>query len=295
MRFDLSELRPGTQPPGGTLAPAWLVVILLASGVPAASQPRPAECPEPEAVEEELWVGARLVKSPRQWRDAEDPLCVAACCAPVSGSSHELQLPGGLQGYRVPFYYLGTFYTKQESRPCSALRSFNLATCKGEMRSDRLPRRYREDFETGRAEALRQRREAEAGFIGSYRAALRAFDDGSYAEAADSLWRAIERWDEDGEQVKEQGRFWNHYLPRYFLARTLFELGCWQPAAATAGCSHLGWCLVNGSRRSEALQSILDEATRRIESGEPEGAGCAEWRGRIGEPSCFECIGCLAR
>jgi len=290
----MSFLSSGGWSPRRGVASGWLLATLLAAGGPAASQPRPAECPDPEAVEEELIAGARLVKG-RQWPEAEDPLCVAACCAPASVSGEGFGLPAGGTGYPVPFHYLGVFYSREQSRPCSALKSFNLSECKGEMRSDRLPRVYHEDVEAGRAQALRQRRKAEAGFIGSYRAALRAFDDGSYAEAADSLWTAIERWDEDGEQVKEQGRFWNHYLPRYFLARALFELECWQPAAATAGCSHLGWCLVEDTRRSEALQAILDEATRRIESGEPEGAGCAEWRGRIGSPTCFECIGCLAR
>lgn len=271
----------------------WVVAALPLVGSPALPQPRPVECPDPETVEAKLQEGVRYLYSRAQRPEAEAPLCEAACCLSDVDPTRRVSVRGFLYQYAAPFYHLGVFYSLEEDRPCSALKNLNLSECRGEMRPEEVRDRYGEELAARRREARRRKTARGADDVRSFHAGQQALHELSYAEAAERFWQAIGKWDEDGEDVRGQGRFPDRYLPRYHLARSLLGLGCWESAAAVARSSHLGWCHARRDHVGERLAEVLDRAMRAISNGEPEGEGCSEWNRRIPWEACSESIPCV--
>jgi hypothetical protein len=221
----------------------------------------------------------------RDLERARDFLCRAACCLPES-TAGEIPIQGFATAPYLPFFFLGTSYLRLGDH-CQALASFNLSECRGEVLSAEDRRRQ---LEAGRSASRRYRPPTSPAFGEG----LVAFRETRWREAAEKMQEAIDAWDEDGEPAKPYGRWPTDrpYLPRYYLARALLELGCVEEAVALALCSRLGQCQLAGDE-SEDPEAFLAEGSRRIASLGEEPGECGRWRRAGAEGGdCCACARC---
>jgi hypothetical protein len=256
-------------------------------------QPEDLCCPGEEEVKEAFGAAMDAFHG-ASWRQAADSLCRAACCWPHPDATQwQVKLYG--TAYYLPFFYLSAYHQKEE-RPAEALENASLSVCEGEITSHSRYLRLRRHLEEIRAWARSERSERAPRHPEFSRAlgdGRRASDPEHWAEAARTMQRALERWGEDGELVRSQGRWLGRYLPRLHLGRFLFEMGCYQEAIHLVRCSRISRCLFEGTDLEEgrAIREILREGTRRLEQGYEEPPICEEWRS-LRTPMCCQCARC---
>lgn len=223
---------------------------------------------------------------PGKLEEAQHLLCQAACCLPEPDLRSTTV--GILTGQYFPYLYLGRAYQRRGDH-CHALKSFNLSLCLGE-----VPEGHNrsKDLDAWRNNSVRRRPPTREAFGRG----LHSYTEGHWREAIEDLAEAFKAWDDDGEPPRLYGRWRTDkpYLPRYFLARALFQDGCVREAVALLRCSRLSECKLAGDP-DEDPEAFLSEAeehlARSAQEQEPE--ECDRWRGLAAEQSeCCACARC---
>lgn len=297
--------RPGARHAGRRLAPILAAGLLVAPAHTLAAQPATAPgaelcCPGEEEAKKAFDRAADVLEKPahapfRNLRldQARDDLCRASCCWPQPDPR-----PRSIAGFArvpyAPFLYLGLYY-RESSEACSALESLNLSECQEEIAtaSEAFSSRELERFEERRNRArdwARSERPAKRKDFQEFLEGLDAYERRKWSDAARKMRQAIDRWDEDGDPARAQGRFPDPYLPRYYLGSVLFELGCFREAVDLIRCSRLSGCRLEGEER-RVRERILVEGAERVEEGAEEPAACDEWR-RLEAAECCRCVRC---
>ncbi len=113
---------------------------------------------------------------------------------------------------------------------------------------------------------------------------FRAVKQENWETVVDRMLAALDVWDEDGELTRVYGRWFEPYLPRYYLGVALHELGCYELSLAQLDASVLGKEEIKGAKKQlEALESLKLKSERfvRQEITESEDAECTDWSERI--------------
>lgn len=131
----------------------------------------------------------------------------------------------------------------------------------------------------GTASAQAERRPA---VVPEFQRGYKAFEDSQWEEAADFMWQAAKKWPEDGENAKTYGRWFEPYLPRYYLGRALYELGCYAAALGHFDQSLLyrqPGTLKGAKSYVDNLRSYRQKCEDYIELGIEEDAtvNCSQW------------------
>ncbi len=116
---------------------------------------------------------------------------------------------------------------------------------------------------------------------------FRAFKQEEWATVADRMLAALAVWPEDGGLTRVYGRWFEPYIPRYYLGVALYELGCYELSLAQLEESVLGKEEVKGAKKQlEELESLKLKSERFVRQGitESEDAQCADWSERIKQP-----------
>lgn len=247
------------------------------------------------AAHEAFGRGMQLFRSSGGKELALEPLCRASCCWPRPDPDVSISHGVVSETYQ-PVYWRGRFYleSRQHRNVCSALRYLNLATCEWE----KVDEGKREKLQSPREKAEEARRERQRSPWQFGNGVFELKHD-KWRAAAHRMLEALSRWDEDGDGTRIQGRFLDHYLPRYYLGRALLELGCTRDAIGVMRCSEVSWCLL----RTDELEDVhpatlLAEAEPRLDvpqAQEPE--ICGELRVRmealdVDLDGCCACAGC---
>lgn len=267
--------------------PVVLALLLGSAGAAVAEPPEDPCCGSAEEVYESFQDGVRAVLARRDLEEARGLLCRAACCLPEPDAGRPLAIRGPVRVQYLPHFYLGLCHHRLGDH-CQALGSFNLSECKGEVRSHSA--RWAELRELRAASRRSRPPTAEAFGQG-----LAAYEAKRWREAAERMAEALESWDEDGEPARLYGRWRTDlpYLPRYFLARALFELGCLSESLRLLGCSSLSFCQLADDAREDPAE-VLEELQRRIATAGPDPPElCDRWRPVAAEwGSCCACAEC---
>lgn len=141
----------------------------------------------------------------------------------------------------LPFYYLGDSQYKSGDFP-NALRSFYLSSERSEPKRDEEDATEKLASHTVACEKWFQRAgvgERNQYFSEAHRLRkLRTSED--WQEAAERFWDALQIEPENGQTTNAAGRWPDPYLPRFWLAKTLARLECYQLA-----CDQLDRSLLN--------------------------------------------------
>lgn len=273
----------------GPLLAGVLGALLCGEAHPALGQPAGDACCRSEKEAYGLFVeGVRLGAARRDLEASADLLCRAACCLPEPRPDQPFTIRGAGTVKYLPYFYLGLSLNRLGDE-CRALASFNLAACTGEV--DSLSAKLQQDLRRNLASARKARPRTAVAFGEG----LEAYLDRRWGEAAEGMSQAMAAWDEDGEPARSYGRWQAErpYIPRYFLARALFELGCLEQSVGLLRCSPLGRCEIV-EYEEENPQLLIEEGERRLRSpGYREPGLCARWR-TLGEAqaACCACNGC---
>jgi hypothetical protein len=141
----------------------------------------------------------------------------------------------------IPFYFLGSCHYKVDEPP-EALRYFHLSSCFGEPKRDED---VTEDLGDLTDQSLKQiaqkkRPEKQPPYFGEgVTAAKTAKTDKDWTRSAEQMWDSMQVWPEDGKTTIIAGRWPVPYVPRFHLAKALFNLGCPQQACEQLAKSKL--------------------------------------------------------
>jgi hypothetical protein len=269
-----------------------LAILLLGSPRPAIAQPLDTPCctsveDAREAFERGLETLTYRWRVPGKLDEAGRLLCQAACCLPEPDARVRADL-GMLTAEYLPHLHLGLYYKKRNDH-CHGLGNFNLSQCRGEVSEGHD--RY-QDLETWRKQSRRSRPPTTEEFGRG----LYAYKERDWEEAIQYLSTAFRAWDDDGEPPRLGGRWPTErpYLPRYFLARALFEDGCVRESIALLRCSQLSRCKL-ADDPAEDPEAFLAEAVARLKrlAGKPEPETCDRWRDLTTEQGeCCSCARC---
>ncbi len=109
---------------------------------------------------------------------------------------------------------------------------------------------------------------------------LRAYKKVDWEKVVDRMLAALAAWPEDGELSRVYGRWFEPYIPHYYLGVALHELGCYQASLTQLNESILGQQEIKGATKQlEELESLKLKADRLVRQGitESEGANCRRW------------------
>lgn len=116
---------------------------------------------------------------------------------------------------------------------------------------------------------------------------FRAYKQKDWEETADRMLASLEASPEDGELIRVYGRWFEPYLPRYYLGVALYQLGCYADAQDQLGESILGNGEVKGAKKQlQELESLKLKAERFVRQGvnEVEDVDCARWHLVVEQP-----------
>ena len=124
-----------------------------------------------------------------------------------------------------------------------------------------------------------------------YSAGFREFKLENWEETADHMTAALEDWKEDGELTRVYGRWFEPYLPHFYLGVALFEMGCYEVAMYHFKETILNDQEVKGAKKLKLQLELLklesDEFLRQGAYG--DSAVCGRWpeesNGEEGEDS----------
>lgn len=248
----------------------FTICLAFCCGAAAAQANR---CEEERAKEEFLSGIGQWAQS--NWEAAEEHLRKAAdlCPVPVRPFSVEVGLFYTYQ--YMPFYYLGESYFQMDDFP-NALRNLYLSSWRREGRDKKeKPKELASHVDSCRRWFDR----AGIGERNSY------FSDGhklrndkDWGGSAERMWDALQVEKETGETINASGRWPDPYLPRFWLAKALAELGCYQDA-----CRQLKRSLVNqlSTKAVEDERKKMEDLQRECKSrGDelPTSEPCRRWR-----------------
>lgn len=288
------------------LTPLFLALGSACLGVAAIAQSQPQRgnaCGTEKQIYEEFAQATSAVtrgpgpkgaqqKDRRDLRRSKALLCETACCLPRPDSRRSY--PTGeelLTTPYIPYYYLGRAYEKL-GEPCYALGNLNLSDCETETAS--FPKQ-RKQLDDSRGGLWWSRPPTPTAFIEGIHAVQAKRGPPDWEKVAEKMSYALKVWDEDGEMPRSSSGRWGvdrPYLPRFFLARALFELKCYREAAVLLACSPLARCQLKDST-SEKPAVLLKEAQKRARSQKVEPGACDRWRDLPEADSewcdCFRC------
>ena len=115
---------------------------------------------------------------------------------------------------------------------------------------------------------------------------FRAFKQEDWEEVADRMLAALADRPEDGELTRVYGRWFEPFLPRYYLGAALYELGCYQLSLEQLDASLLSQETIKGAKKQlEELESLKLKSDRFLRQGitESRDADCERWRERIAQ------------
>lgn len=113
---------------------------------------------------------------------------------------------------------------------------------------------------------------------------FRAVKQEDWETVADRMLKALVAWAEDGELTRVYGRWFEPYVPRYYLGMALYELGCYEQSLQQLNESVLSKGEIKGAKKQvEELESLKLKSDRFVRQGikERENAECADWTARI--------------
>ena len=180
-----------------------------------------------EAPAEEVFSTGMKDYSRSRYREAISALSNAVRLCPRPGKPWSVLVYGFGEYPYLPFYFLGKSYYRIQDRP-SALRNLYFSACFGEPSRD-------VDFQSDLHSLTHQ---CQHELAGSHRPdkhpdfgeGFAALNQKRWQEAAEKMWNALQVWEEDGSTTHSAGRWPDPYLPRFYLATALSELGCDQQA-----------------------------------------------------------------
>lgn len=112
----------------------------------------------------------------------------------------------------------------------------------------------------------------------------RALKVEDWETAAESMKRAIGRWEEDGEPTRVYGRWSEPYLPRFYLGKALHRLGCHQQAIDQFDHSILNREEIKRAKKIKQQMEILlleAEQARRKGKVSVQGTYCKTWEQKV--------------
>lgn len=98
-----------------------------------------------------------------------------------------------------------------------------------------------------------------------------------WEDVADRMWQAEQGRHEDGEVVRVYARWFEPYLPRFYLGLALYKLGCYEEALHQFEDSMINE--VRGKKREKnELESLKQECRRYLDQGEVDDENyCSQW------------------
>ena len=94
---------------------------------------------------------------------------------------------------------------------------------------------------------------------------FRAFKQKDWEKVADRMLEAIGVWPEDGVLTKVYGRWYEPYLPRYYLGVALHELGCYELSLKQLDQSVLSKNEIKGAKKElEEIESLKLKSERFV-------------------------------
>ena len=108
---------------------------------------------------------------------------------------------------------------------------------------------------------------------------FRAFKQKDWEATVVRMQAALGVWPEDGELTRTYGRWFEPYLPRYYLGVALLELGCYRQALDQLDATLLNVDEVKGARKhKERLESLKLECEQFLRQGISESnPECHRW------------------
>jgi len=212
-----------------------------------------------------------------EWRTAKEHLQEAANRCPVPDHPIPPVTVAVFFTYQyMPFYYLGDSYYNLDDFP-NALRNFYLSSWRRE--PERAEKEATEDLAAHTASCKRRFDRAGVGERNSYFSnGQKLASEPDWEKAAENMWDALQVEQESGETTNASGRWPDPYLPRFWLARALAELRCYQLA-----CDQLGRSLLNKlstkavkDERKKMEELRLECVSRRGDQGTSE--LCQRWQ-----------------
>ena len=113
---------------------------------------------------------------------------------------------------------------------------------------------------------------------------FRAFKQGEWEQVVDRMLAALAAWPEDGELTRVYGRWFEPYIPHYYLGVALHELGCYELALGQLNESLLGKQEIKGAKKQlEELESLKLKSDRFVRQGiaQREDAECVDLSARM--------------
>lgn len=113
---------------------------------------------------------------------------------------------------------------------------------------------------------------------------FRAFKQKDWELAVDRMLAAIVAWPEDGELTRTYGRWFEPYIPRYYLGVALLELGCYRNALHQLNETILNETdVVKGAKKQKGqLESMKLECEHYLRQGISESnSDCHKWNSDV--------------
>lgn len=254
---------------------ALCLLALTALAGDAAADPPPARCDKQNA---KAAYAAGIEKyGRREWDKAIPELKEAADLCPVAPPQERWIFPLGWMGEYsyLPFFYLGNCHYKKNDLP-KALRQFYLSSCVDEAARDKEATRDLGSL-TDKCRLQMKSQENPESILSR---GLAASKQSHWQEAADRMWDALQVREEDGNTANLYGRWPDPYLPRFYLADVLFELGCPRQACEQLNRSQLKQLRseprVEKERKLMAKRLTLCEPKKL--AGQKENEICQQWQ-----------------